>query len=205
MKLLWLLMKWTVKSIAKAFTLKLSWTSQLPIALGKSFINREPFHLFSLPTPLHPKAGLQMKCLIYLSVVLLQSSWFAEKKRIYQPRPFFVSPPTLLLSDNQGNYFRPAFYSEEWGTSHAIFLPSTALTFKLLYANAHMLTFIVEGSSGGFWHLMAFMSIYSVRLLRSCGELCNSFHPSSFFRRSPSPQPVVLWFSSSSHSQILFI
>lgn len=68
-----------------------------------------------------------------------------------------------------------------------------------------MLTFIVEGSSGGSWHLMAFMSIYSVRLLRSCGELCNSFHPSSFFRRSPSPQPVVLWFSSSSHSQILFI
>lgn len=97
MKLLWLLIKWTVKSIDNAFTLKLSWTSQLPIALGKSFINREPFHLFFLPTPLHPKAGLQMKCLIYLSVDLLQSSWFTEKKRIYQPRPFLWAHPPFCF------------------------------------------------------------------------------------------------------------
>lgn len=41
---------------------------------------------------------------------------------------------------------------------------------------------------------MVFMSIYSIGLLRSCGELCNSFHPSTFSYVLPL---LNLWFCGS--------
>lgn len=141
-------MKRTIQSAVNAFTLKLSWTPELSIALVKSFYSSYTLYqqrtIFFPLTSLHPKAKLQTKLPLWFIlmsfccnlVVLwkIQEST-PQKPLIFTQRnptsPFPCFPAETLLCEpthpvdfrQPGQLPQACVYCEGWGASFAFFFP----------------------------------------------------------------------------------